>query len=113
MFKKLPPGWKFRVKTLDKDLIEIPEGGVATIMPTFFNVYDKTGRGMTNTSRKVPTNHCFIHLRAAFFHRAASHATVAVQRQAVSGRRIVVKQRGGTQILRRLRAAVAATQVAS
>jgi hypothetical protein len=48
-FKKLPPGWKFRVKTLDRDLIEKPEGGVATIMPDeFFNVYDKTGPGMTN-----------------------------------------------------------------
>jgi len=48
-FKNLPPGWKFRVKTLEKDLIEIPEGGVATIMPDeFFNVYDKTGPGMSN-----------------------------------------------------------------
>lgn len=48
-FKKLPTGWKFRVKTLDKDLDEKPEGGVATIMPDeFFNVYDKTGPGMTN-----------------------------------------------------------------
>jgi hypothetical protein len=48
-FKKLPPGWKFRVTTLDKDLIEKPEGGVATIMPDeFFNVYDKTGPGMTD-----------------------------------------------------------------
>jgi hypothetical protein len=48
-FKKLPPGWKFRVKTLEKDLIEKPEGGVATIMPDeIFNVYDKTGPGMTN-----------------------------------------------------------------
>jgi hypothetical protein len=48
-FKKLPPGWKFRVKTLEKDLVETPEGGVATIMPDeFFNVYDKTGPGMTN-----------------------------------------------------------------
>lgn len=48
-FKKLPPGWKFRVKTLEKDLIEIPQGGVATIMPDeFFNVYDKTGPGMSN-----------------------------------------------------------------
>jgi len=48
-FKKLPPGWKFRIKTLDKDLIERPENGVATIMPDeFFNVYDKTGPGMTN-----------------------------------------------------------------
>lgn len=48
-FKKLPPGWKFRVKTLEKDLIEVPETGVATIMPDeFFNVYDKTGPGMSN-----------------------------------------------------------------
>jgi hypothetical protein len=48
-FKKLPPGWKFRVKKLEKDLIERPEGGVATIMvDEFFNVYDKTGPGMSN-----------------------------------------------------------------
>lgn len=48
-FKQLPPGWKARVKKLEQDLIEIPEGGVATIMPDeFFNVYDKTGPGMTN-----------------------------------------------------------------
>ena len=48
-FKQLPPGWKFRVKTLEQDLIESPEGGVATIMSDeFFNVYDKTGPGMSN-----------------------------------------------------------------
>jgi hypothetical protein len=48
-FKKLPPGWKFRVKTLEKDFVEVPEGGVATIMPDeFFNIYDKTGPGMSN-----------------------------------------------------------------
>ena len=48
-FKKLPPGWKFRVKTLEEDYIEKPEGGLATIMPDeFFNVYDKTGPGMSN-----------------------------------------------------------------
>jgi hypothetical protein len=48
-FKQLPPGWKFRIKTLDKDLIEVPVTGVATIMPDeFFNVYDKTGPGMSN-----------------------------------------------------------------
>jgi hypothetical protein len=30
-------------------LIEVPEAGVATIMPDeFFNVYDKTGPGMSN-----------------------------------------------------------------
>lgn len=48
-FKKLPPGWRFRVKTLEQDLIERPQGGVATIMADeFFNVYDKTGPGMSN-----------------------------------------------------------------
>lgn len=48
-FKKLPEGWKFRIATLEKDLVEVPEGGVATIMPDeFFNVYDKTGPGMSN-----------------------------------------------------------------
>lgn len=48
-FKKLPPGWRFRVKTLEQDLIERPQGGVATIMPDeFFNMYDKTGPGMSN-----------------------------------------------------------------
>lgn len=47
--KKLPSGWKFRTKTLEKDLIETPENGVATIMADeVFNVYDKTGPGMTN-----------------------------------------------------------------
>lgn len=48
-FKKLPPGWKFRVKVLDKNLNERPKGGVATIMvDEFFNVYDKTGHGMSD-----------------------------------------------------------------
>ena len=48
-FKQLPPGWKFRIKVLDKDFIEVPVTGVATIMPDeFFNVYDKTGPGMSN-----------------------------------------------------------------
>lgn len=49
MFQKLPTGWKARVKVLDKDLIETPENGVATIMADeFFNVWDKTGPGMSN-----------------------------------------------------------------
>lgn len=49
MFSRLPAGWKVRIKTLEKDLIERPENGVATIMPDeHFNVYDKTGPGMTN-----------------------------------------------------------------
>jgi hypothetical protein len=48
-FSNLPPGWKFRVTTLEQDLIETPEGGVATIMSDeFFNVYDKTGPGQMN-----------------------------------------------------------------
>jgi hypothetical protein len=48
-FKKLPPGWTFRIKVLEKDFIEVPEGGVATITSDeFFNVYDKTGPGMSN-----------------------------------------------------------------
>ena len=48
-FKSLPTGWKFRVVTLEQDLIETPEGGVATIMSDeFFNVYDKGGPGQMN-----------------------------------------------------------------
>jgi hypothetical protein len=48
-FKQLPPGWKFRTKVVDQDLILVPETGVATIMPDeFFNVYDKTGPGYSN-----------------------------------------------------------------
>lgn len=48
-YKHLPPGWKFRIKTLDEDLIEVPATGVATILPDeFFNVFDKTGPGMSN-----------------------------------------------------------------
>jgi len=49
-FKKLPPGWKARVVTLQQDNLEVPEGGVATILADeFFNVYDKTGPGMSNS----------------------------------------------------------------
>ena len=49
LFKTLPKGWKVRVTKLEKDLHEKPEGGVATIMSDeFFNVYDKTGPGMSN-----------------------------------------------------------------
>jgi hypothetical protein len=48
-FKALPKGWKVRIKILAQDLNEKPEGGVATIMSDeFFNVYDKTGPGMSN-----------------------------------------------------------------
>ena len=47
--KQLPPGWKYRTKVLEQDLILVPETGVATIMPDeFFNVYDKTGPGYSN-----------------------------------------------------------------
>jgi hypothetical protein len=49
-FKKLPPGWKARVVTLKKDNLEVPEGGVATIVADeSFNIYDKTGPGMSNS----------------------------------------------------------------
>jgi len=48
-FKNLPSGWRFRVMTLEQDLIETPEAGVATIMSDeFFNVYDKAGPGHGN-----------------------------------------------------------------
>ena len=44
-----PPGWKFRVTTLEKDVIEIPDNNLATIMTDeLFHVWDKTGPGMTN-----------------------------------------------------------------
>lgn len=42
-------GAAVRMVTLDKDLIEKRVGGVATIMTDeFFNVYDKTGPGMSH-----------------------------------------------------------------
>jgi hypothetical protein len=48
-FKNLPKDWRIRVTVLKKDLTEIPENGVATIMSDeFFNVYDKTGPGMSD-----------------------------------------------------------------
>jgi hypothetical protein len=48
-FTNLPDGWSFRVVTLDRELIETPENGVATIMADeFFNVYDRTGAGQMN-----------------------------------------------------------------
>jgi len=49
-FKHLPPGWKARIVTLQQDNLEIPEGGIAPILTDeFFNVYDKTGPGMSNS----------------------------------------------------------------
>jgi hypothetical protein len=49
LYKQLPPGWKYRTRVLDLDLIMIPQTGIATIMPDeFFNVYDKTGPGYSN-----------------------------------------------------------------
>jgi hypothetical protein len=48
-FTKLPAGWGFRVATLDRELIETPVGGIATIMSDeFFNIYDKTGPAQMN-----------------------------------------------------------------
>jgi hypothetical protein len=48
-FKKLPEGWKFRVVTLEKDLIETlnNEGG-AIMADEFFNVYDQINGGQMN-----------------------------------------------------------------
>ena len=41
--------WQFRVTTLEHDLIETPEDGVATIMSDeFLNVYDKAGPDQMN-----------------------------------------------------------------
>ena len=46
---KLPAGWKFRTKVLDRDLVLIPTTGIAIIMPdNLFNIYDKTGPGYSN-----------------------------------------------------------------
>jgi hypothetical protein len=48
-FTKLPKGWRIRVTVLQKDLTEVPKDGIATIMSDeFFNVYDKTGPGMSD-----------------------------------------------------------------
>ena len=49
-YKALPNGWgNLRLMTLQQDLVETPETGVATIMvDEHFNVWDKTGPGMTN-----------------------------------------------------------------
>lgn len=48
-FKNLPAGWKFRVKTLDSELIETPEDGALSIMADeFFNIYDKLTPGNSN-----------------------------------------------------------------
>ena len=48
-FEQLPPGWNVRVEVLPRELIETPENGTATIMADeHFNVYDKTGPGMSD-----------------------------------------------------------------
>jgi hypothetical protein len=47
-FKKLPPGWNARIVTLEQDNIEKPEGFATIMSDEFFNVYDKTGPGMSN-----------------------------------------------------------------
>ena len=48
-YKTFPAGWKFRVTTLEKDVIEIPDNNLATIMTDeLFHVWDRTGAGMTN-----------------------------------------------------------------
>jgi hypothetical protein len=48
-FTRLPEGWRFRVTTLEQDLVETPVHGVATIMSDeFFNVYDLAGSPQMN-----------------------------------------------------------------
>lgn len=50
VFKKLPPGWKARLVTLQQDNLEVPAAGRASILSDeFFNVYDRTGPGMSNS----------------------------------------------------------------
>ena len=46
-FKHLPPGWKARVVTLTQDNLETPVAWI--LLDEFFNVYDKTGPGMSNS----------------------------------------------------------------
>lgn len=48
-FTDLPAGWTFRTATLEQDLVETPQDGVATIMADgFFNVYDRAVPPQTN-----------------------------------------------------------------
>jgi hypothetical protein len=50
VFKKLPPGWRARIVKLQQDNLEVPAGGVASILSDeFFNVYDRTGPGMSSS----------------------------------------------------------------
>ena len=46
---KLPPGWKFRVQMLDKDLVLTPDNGVAHItQDDLGNTYDRAGGTYSN-----------------------------------------------------------------
>ena len=46
---KLPEGWKYRVVELDRDLVLLPECGIATIVQDDLdNTYDLTGLGYSN-----------------------------------------------------------------
>ena len=46
---KMPAGWKLRTKVLDRELILIPESGVARILrDDLDNVYDLIGKGYSN-----------------------------------------------------------------
>ena len=48
-YNKLPEGYKFRVVTLEKDLILRPTEGTATVMQDEFeNTYDYLGDGSSN-----------------------------------------------------------------
>lgn len=48
-YKSLPDGYKFRVKTLEKDLVLKPTEGTATVMQDEFeNTFDYLGDGSSN-----------------------------------------------------------------
>jgi hypothetical protein len=46
---KLAPGWSFRVEVLDRDLILLPENGIArSVQDDLGNTYELTGKGYSN-----------------------------------------------------------------
>ena len=50
-YKKLPPGWKVRVVTLERDLIEIPDNHLATIMTD--ELFSRVGQDRTGHERQL------------------------------------------------------------
>jgi hypothetical protein len=46
---KLPPGWKFRARVLEQDLVLTPDNGIAHItQDDFGNTYDRAGGPYSN-----------------------------------------------------------------